>query len=138
MVEESNGVKKLFEVICPILDIVNNGKILIFDEIETNLHEAIVCEIVKIFKNNDFIKTPQLLFTTHDTSLLDSKLFRRDQIWFTELDENRSTDLYSLAEIKNVRKLENLRNGYISGKYGAIPLRSKNILSLFEKNTVGE
>lgn len=132
MMEESNGVKKLFEVICPILDILNHGKILICDEIETSLHEAIVCEIVSLFKYAKKDEFAQLLFSTHDTSLLDSKLFRRDQIWFTELDEDRSTDLYSLSEIRNVRKIENLKNGYILGKYGAIPCRSDNIYSLFE------
>ena len=132
MTEESKGVKKLFEVLCPIIDILDKGKILICDELETSLHEAIVCEIVRLFKDVKQDKLAQLLFSTHDTSLLDSKLFRRDQIWFTELDEQRSTDLYSLSEIRNVRKLENLRNGYILGKYGAIPCRSKNILNLFE------
>lgn len=129
--EESRGVKKLFEVICPIIDILKNGKILICDEIETSLHESIVWEIVSLFKKAQTNKFAQLLFTTHDTSLLDSKLFRRDQIWFTELDDSRSTDLYSLAEIKNVRKTENLRNGYMLGKYRAMPIMSQNIYSLF-------
>ena len=132
MTEESNGVKKLFELLCPIFDILKKGKILICDELETSLHEAIVCEIINMFKLIDTQEIPQLLFSTHDTSLLDSKLFRRDQIWFTELDKNRSTDLYSLSEIKNVRKVENLRNGYILGKYGAIPCTSDNLLSLFK------
>ncbi len=131
MTEESTGVQKLFEVICPIIDIINNGKILICDEIETSLHESIVWEIVSLFKKARMDKFAQILFTTHDTSLLDSKLFRRDQIWFTELDSNRATDLYSLAEIKNVRKTENLRNGYMLGKYRAMPMKSQNIYSLF-------
>lgn len=123
MAEESAGVKKLFEMICPIIDIVNNGKIFICDEIETSLHESIVWEIVSLFKKAQVEKFAQLIFTTHDTGLLDSKLFRKDQIWFTELDENRATDLYSLVEIKNVRKTENLRNGYLLGKYRAIPMK---------------
>ena len=131
MTEESTGVQKLFEVICPIIDIINNGKILICDEIETSLHESIVWEIVSLFKKARMDKFAQILFTTHDTSLLDSKLFRRDQIWFTELDSNRATDLYSLAEIKNVRKTENLRNGYMLGKYRAMPMKNQNIYSLF-------
>lgn len=131
MTEESTGVQKLFEVICPIIDIINNGKILICDEIETSLHESIVWEIVSLFKKARMDKFAQILFTTHDTSLLDSKLFRRDQIWFTELDSNRATDLYSLAEIKNVRKTENLRNGYMLGKYRAMPMKGQNIYSLF-------
>ena len=68
----------------------------------------------------------QLIFSTHYTSLLDTRLFRRDQIWFAQLDAQRATDLYSLAEIKNVRKTENLEKGYISGKYGAIPVINTN------------
>lgn len=121
MAEESTGIKKLFEVICPIIDIINNGRILVCDEIETSLHESIVYQIVKLFNEARKDLFAQLIFSTHDTSLLDTSLFRRDQIWFTQLDEQRATDLYSLVEIKNVRKTENLEKGYISGKYGAIP-----------------
>lgn len=121
MAEESTGIKKLFEVICPIIDIINNGRILVCDEIETSLHESIVYQLVKLFNEARKDLFAQLIFSTHDTSLLDTSLFRRDQIWFTQLDEQRATDLYSLVEIKNVRKTENLEKGYISGKYGAIP-----------------
>ena len=78
---------------------------------------------MKLFVNTTSKKQAQLIFTTHETGLLNLDLFRRDQIWFTELKKNeRSTDLYSLAEIKNVRKEENFGKGYISGKYGAIPM----------------
>ena len=124
--EESTGIKKLFELICPIIDIINNEKILICDEMETGLHEAMVYQIVNLFHSARKDRFAQLIFSTHDTSLLDSGLFRRDQVWFTQLDEERATDLYSLLEIKNVRKTENLKKGYISGKYGAIPMLNKN------------
>ena len=133
MSEESTGIKKLFEVICPIIDILNNGKILVCDEIETGLHETIVSQIIKLFHGAQKDRFAQLIFSTHDTSLLDSSLFRRDQIWFTQLDNERATDLYSLIEIKNVRKTENLEKGYISGKYGAIPVLNRNFS--FEKAT---
>lgn len=126
MSEESTGIKKLFEVICPIIDIINNEKILICDEIETGLHESVVYQIIKLFHFARKDRFAQLIFSTHDTSLLDSSLFRRDQIWFTQLDEERATDLYSLVEIKNVRKTENLEKGYISGKYGAIPMLNRS------------
>ena len=126
MVEESTGIKRLFEVICPIIDIINSGKILVCDEIETSLHESIVYEIVKLFNQATKEQFAQLIFSTHDTGLLDASLFRRDQIWFTQLDSQRATDLYSLVEIKNVRKTENLEKGYISGKYGAIPVLNRN------------
>lgn len=108
MAEESTGIIKLFEIICPIIDIINTGKILVCDEIENSLHESIVYQMVKLFIEARKDQFAQLIFSTHDTSLLDSSLFRRDQIWFTQLDEQRVTDLYSLVEIKNVRKTENL------------------------------
>ncbi|HQB55184.1 MAG TPA: hypothetical protein PK909_06845, partial [Sphaerochaeta sp.] len=63
----------------------------------------------------------QLIFTTHDTNLLDSELFRSDEIWFTEKDENRSTQLYSLSEFKLTTGL-NYERGYLAGRFGAIPL----------------
>ena len=122
LTEESTGIQKLFSFLYPYLDTLCNGKVLICDEIETGLHESIVMGILKMFSLLYPDHNAQLIFTTHDTSLLDGELFRRDQIWFTELDNMRSTDLYSLAEIKNVRKTENLKNGYVSGKYGAIPM----------------
>ena len=62
----------------------------------------------------------QLIFSTHDTNLLDQELFRRDQIWFTEKREDNSTDLYSLDDFP-VRKDVAIKKGYLQGKYGAIP-----------------
>lgn len=121
--EESTGIKKLFGILCPFIDIIVNGKVLICDELESSLHESLVFGLVKLFINTDIGKFSQLVFTTHETGLLNLELFRRDQIWFTELRKtDRSTDLYSLAEIKNVRKEENYGKGYIAGKYGAIPM----------------
>lgn len=131
MIEESTGIKKLFEVICPIIDIIQNGKILICDEFETGLHESIVHYIIETFHKAKQEKFAQLFFTTHDTSLLDTDIFRRDQIWFTQLKENRTTDLYSLVEVKNVRKTEDLEKGYVSGKYGAIPMLNQAFSDLF-------
>ena len=130
--DESQGIKKLIEFICPFIDIIFKGKILICDEIETSLHESIVYEIFKYFKYSKLItgECPQMISTTHDTSLLNLNLFRRDQIWFTELNVNeRSTDLYSLSEIKNVRKDDNIEKGYISGKYGAIPMLNNDFFT---------
>ena len=127
--EESTGIRNLFNIIYPIIDIIKNGKVFICDELESSLHEYIVCEIIKLFYGNEEINPAQLIFSTHNTSLLGSGLFRRDQIWFTELDKERATDLYSLAEIKNVRKTENWEKGYISGKYGAIPVLNMDILN---------
>lgn len=132
MTEESTGVKRLFQMICPILDILNNGKILICDELESSLHESVIYQIVQLFQHYQKEKFAQLIFSTHDTSLLDTELFRRDQVWFTQLNNERATDLYSLVEIKNVRKSENLAKGYVSGKYGAIPMLNSNFFQKLE------
>ncbi len=132
--EESTGVQKLIEFICPFIDIIVRGKVLICDELETNLHESIVYGLVDLFKRIKTKETAQMFCTTHDTSILNLDLFRRDQIWFTEMKGNeRSTDLYSLAEIKNVRKDENIGKGYISGKYGAIPMLNESLASVICK-----
>ena len=132
--EESAGIKKLFEIICPLLDIIINGKVLICDELETNLHEAVVYKLVDIFRQLESKNFPQMFFSTHDTSILNLSLFRRDQIWFTEMKKDeRSTDMYSLSEIKNVRKDENVVKGYISGKYGAIPMLNESLATVIQK-----
>jgi AAA15 family ATPase/GTPase len=140
MLEESMGVKKLIEFICPFIDIIVKGKVLICDELEANLHEAIVYGLVDLFRQLRTNESAQMFFTTHDTSILNLDLFRRDQIWFTEMKRGeRTTDLYSLAEIKNVRKDENIGKGYISGKYGAIPMLNESLASLISKvQTEGE
>lgn len=131
--EESTGIQKLFAFLCPFLDIISKGKILICDELETSLHESLLYTLLKTFLSLNGKEQSQIIFTTHDTSLLSLDLFRRDQIWFTELNSsNRSTELYSLAEIKNTRKDENYGKGYISGRYGAIPMLNENLADLLK------
>lgn len=137
--EESIGTQKLFAIMCPIIDIILTGKIFICDEIETSLHPNIVTEIIKMFLNQSGTYFSQIIFTTHDENLLDLDLLRRDQIWFTEMDEQKSTNLYSLSELKNVRKDENVAKGYLLGKYGAIPLKNnEKIKALFKGVNVNE
>lgn len=131
--EESTGIQKLFAFLCPFLDIISKGKILICDELETSLHESLLYTLLKTFLSLNGKEQSQIIFTTNDTSLLSLDLFRRDQIWFTELNSlNRSTELYSLAEIKSVRKDENYGKGYISGRYGAIPMLNENLAELLK------
>jgi hypothetical protein len=133
--EESTGIKKLFGILCPFIDIMANGKVLVCDELESNLHESLLFGLVKEFVNTQESQSAQLIFTTHETGLLNLDLFRRDQIWFTEIkEEDRSTDLYSLAEIKNVRKDENFGKGYIAGKYGAIPMLNLDFANIISSD----
>lgn len=131
--DESEGIKKLFAMVCPLIDIIRNNKIFFCDEIENSLHSSIVLEIIRRFFNNEK-STAQLIFSTHNTEVLDLNIMRRDQIWFTELEKTeRNTDLYSLSDIKNVRKDEAVQKGYIAGKYGAIPMINTEIQKICEE-----
>ncbi len=120
--EESLGTNQLF-ILGPIFkDAFENGMTVVIDEIDKSLHTSIVKYIVDLFRNPEINKAgAQLIFTTHDTSLLSLSTFRRDQVYFTEKDnETGISDLYSLDEF-SVRKTENIEKGYLLGRYGAIP-----------------
>lgn len=124
---ESDGTNKIIDLSGPIFDTLKFGKALIIDELDAKLHPLITIRIVELFhdsKTNP--NNAQLIFATHDTNLLGEELFRRDQIWFTEKDEQEQTDLYSLYEFElpdgsKVRNDSNLEKNYIRGRYGAIP-----------------
>nr|WP_314836796.1 ATP-binding protein [uncultured Flavobacterium sp.] len=122
--DESSGTKKFFALTGPILDVIENGYTLVIDELDSKLHPNLVCKIVSLFNSKELNpNNAQLIFNTHDTNLLDSGLFRRDQIWFTEKDKYGEGRLYSLADFKSedVRKKEPFEDNYIRGKYGAVP-----------------
>ncbi len=122
--EESSGTRKFFALTGPILDVLENGYTLFVDELDSKLHPNLVCKIVSLFNSSEINKkNAQLIFNTHDTNLLDSRLFRRDQIWFTNKDRYGESILYSLADFKSskVKKIENFEYNYIKGKYGAVP-----------------
>lgn len=122
--DESSGTKKFFALTGPILDVIENGYTLVVDELDSKLHPNLVCEIVSLFNSKELNqKNAQLIFNTHDTNLLSSGLFRRDQIWFTDKNKYGEAKLYSLGDFKSdqVRKSEPFEENYIRGKYGAIP-----------------
>jgi len=105
----------------PALDSLENGYVLVVDELDSKLHPNLVCKLVSLFNSVEHNpNNAQLIFNTHDTNLLGSGLFRRDQIWFIEKDRIGVSKLFSLADFA-VRKNENFENNYIEGKYGAIP-----------------
>ena len=118
--EESDGTKRLFEIAGYWLYVLQNGEILIIDEIDRSLHPVLSKALIKMFNNPEINKNnAQLIFTTHDTTLLDDETFRPDQIWFTEKD-NSMTKLYPLLDFRP-REDESLQQGYLLGRYGAIP-----------------
>ena len=121
--EESDGTQKIYSLSGPWLSVLMHGCILAVDELDARLHPLLTYALIKFFNNAQNKQNAQLIFTIHDSSLLDQELFRRDQIWFTEKnpDEN-STDLYSIWDIKEKpRKTDDLRKRYLTGRYGAIP-----------------
>ena len=124
--EESKGTRKFFAMSAPIIDTLQNGKILIIDELDASLHPILTQHLIQLFHDKDInSKNAQLIFATHDTNLLKPYIFRRDQIWLTEKDKYGSTDLYSLSQFKGVRAKEDFEKQYIQGKYGAIPYLGK-------------
>ena len=126
--EESTGIKKLFELFFSLYSILKTNAILFIDEIDNSLHEVIIYQILYLFKKIPRKCHAQLIFTTHNTNLLSRDLFRKDQIWFTEMSDDNATDLYSLDEIKNVQKDENLELSYLEGRYGGIPSLNDHFL----------
>lgn len=119
--EESGGSKRMFELTGIIIDVLLNGKLLIIDEFDKNLHPYLVKYLIDLFHNPRKNKNKsQLIFSTHNTYLLKTHDFRRDQIWFTEKRPDQSTELYSLWDYKP-RKDENIEKGYLAGRYGAVP-----------------
>jgi len=102
-----------------IIDVIENNKILLIDEIELNLHTLLVDFIIEKFNKS---KSAQLIFTTHNTKLLDFSKFRKDQIYFTNKKDDGSTDLYSLYDYKNIRDTMDPEEAYLKGRFDAIPI----------------
>lgn len=127
LMDESNGTRNLLFLAGPVLDILNKGLTLVVDELDTSLHTLLVRELVRLFHRPDINqKGAQLIFTTHDTSLLDAPdLFRRDQIWFVEKNADQTSSLIGLSEF-SPRKNEALERGYLMGRYGGVPFLDTN------------
>ena len=125
--KESSGTRKLFDMSGPIFDTLEKGSTLVIDELDAKMHPLISQQIIRLF--NSTRSNPhnaQLIFTTHDTHLLSTKMLRRDQIWFTEKNDVEQTDLYCLTDIvlpdgTKPRNDANYEKNYIAGRYGAIP-----------------
>lgn len=125
--KESSGTRKLFDMSGLIFDALEKGLVLVIDELDAKMHPLISQEIIRLFNNpKTNPKNAQLIFTTHDTHLLSTKMLRRDQIWFTEKNNAEQTDLYCLTDIvlpdgTKPRNDANYEKNYIAGRYGAIP-----------------
>jgi AAA15 family ATPase/GTPase len=122
MSDESQGTQKLFNSAGGFLKVLRNGSTLLIDEIENSLHPKIVRFVIEQFQNPEVNKScAQLIFSTHDTSVLTNDLLRRDQIWFADRTRYENTKLYSLSDFK-ARKEEPYAKNYLRGRYGALPI----------------
>ena len=122
MSEESDGTNSYFKLISIVKKVLDQGTLLAADEMDAHLHPLLTKHLVSLFNSEEFNpKGAQLIFTSHNTNLLDLDVLRRDQIWFTEKDaQTAATDLFSLYDF-SVRKDAKVEKGYLIGRYGAIP-----------------
>jgi predicted ATPase len=120
--EESAGTRTWFALIGPTLSALRSGRILLFDEIDASLHPRLSARLLELFQDPE--TNPygaQLIFTTHDTSLLNQ--LNRDEVWLTEKGDSGATTLTALAEYggDKVRRSLNLEKAYLQGRFGAVP-----------------
>jgi AAA15 family ATPase/GTPase len=128
--EESIGTQRLFYLSPYILNAMKTGGTIVIDELESSMHPMLVRFVVNCFNSAKNKNGAQLIFSTHNSSLLDIKeVFRRDQIWFAERDESQATVLYPLTDF-NPRKEASVESGYLSGRYGAVPFLKDFYLDL--------
>lgn len=117
--EESDGTRRLLDYIPALFNAVNREKVFFIDEIERSIHPLLIKELIRKFSHDPNIKG-QLIFSTHESNLLDQDIFRPDEIWFAEKNKQGATQLYALSEFKEHHTID-IRKGYLNGRYGGIP-----------------
>ena len=119
---ESDGTRRLIEYMPLLYAILKRDNVFVVDEIERSIHPIMIKTLMsKISENRD--AKGQIIFTTHESCLLDQSIFRPDEIWFAQKDVDQSTQLYPLSDY-NIHKTANIENGYLNGRYGGIPFLS--------------
>lgn len=137
MNEESDGTNKLLTLGLLMLNILEEGGVIMVDELEKNLHPLLTKTLINLFHNPKTNPNgAQLIFATHDVSLLDNELFRRDQIWFSEKGNDGASTYYSLADLKGIRAGVPLEKYYLKGAFGATPIINEHdlVFNFGEKN----
>ncbi|MGB9927148.1 MAG: AAA family ATPase [Methanosarcina sp.] len=120
-IEESDGTNKTLAILGPLFDIMENGKVAVIDEFDTSLHPKITRLLIMLFHSDKNKQNGQLIFTSHDTTLLDNELFRTDQIYFCSKKPNKHTELSSLLDY-DVRQVTDFERVYLNGRVGGISL----------------
>lgn len=116
--EESEGTKTLFRMMVRMIGIIHEGKMLLVDEIDNSLHTQLVEFVIGMFNHSNHA---QLIYTTHNTHLLNTDFQRRDQVYFVNKREDGSSDLYSLFDFKDFRDTLDMEKAYLQGRFDAIP-----------------
>jgi Predicted ATPases len=125
--EESNGTRKLFQILIRLLDVVKNKKGIIMDEFDMGLHTRLADFILDLIHASE---SSQLLFTSHNTNLIDVRRLRRDQIVFVNKTEEGATDVYSLYDFKDFRENMDAEKGYLQGRFDAVPYVDSSVSSI--------
>ena len=120
--EESDGTRRLIEYMPLLYSVIQKDMVYVVDEIERSIHPIMIKDIVQKLSESEKAKG-QLIFTTHESGLLDQNIFRPDEIWFAQKDTEQATQLYPLSDF-NIHKTANIENGYLNGRYGGIPFLS--------------
>ncbi len=131
LLDESAGTNVLFGLGGLILTCLDKGEIIFFDELDNSLHPKLTKFLIRLFQNPiSNSSNAQLIFASHEVTLLDKEIFRRDQIWFTEKNKYGTTELYSAKDVEGVREDTAFDKWYLSGKFGGEP-RIKEVEFIF-------
>ncbi len=122
LVAESDGTRRLINYMPLLYSVMRGGAVYVVDEIERSIHPMLIKAIVEKFSKDD-TANGQLIFTTHESCLLDQSILRPDEIWFAQKDALQATQLYPLSDY-SIHKTANIENGYLAGRYGGIPFLS--------------
>ena len=125
--EESSGTVQLFYMLLALLDVCKYGKTFVIDEFDLSLHTELAEFIINLVHAS---KNAQILFTSHNTNLISTKKFRKDQIYFTNKKEDASTDFYSLFDFKDFRENMDAEKGYLQGRFDAVPYVASSVESI--------
>ena len=125
--EESDGTRKLFQILIRLLDVVKNKKSIMMDEFDMGLHTRLADFILDLIHASE---SSQLLFTSYNTNLIDVKRLRRDQIVFVNKSEQGATEVYSLYDFKDFRENMDAEKGYIQGRFDAVPYVDSSVSSI--------
>lgn len=123
---ESDGTRKMIYLFDYLIAALKKGMTLFIDDLDTKLHPLLTRYIINLFHNKEInISNAQLIYTTHDVTNLNKETFRRDEIWFTEKDDDGVSEIYSLSDYKvdnvKIRNDATFNKDYLTGRYGAIP-----------------